>query len=228
MIATGQVERCIVGGSEGCLESGVFRVWELLRVMTAEVNRPFSKDRNGMILGEGAGILVLESLEAAQARGATILCELAGFGTNSDAGDLLRPDPTRAAACMRTALKTANLTPGDIGYVNAHGTGTVANDVNEVTALREVFGDDLAGLDISSTKPIHGHALGAAGALELIVAIGALQRKSLPPTINFTEVDPKIGLGTGAQHSQTQSSLRRDVQFVGVWRHQRHADCQGL
>lgn len=194
MIATGQVERCIVGGSEGCLESGVFRVWELLRVMTASVNRPFSRDRNGMILGEGAGILVLESLEAAQARGATILCELAGFGTNSDAGDLLRPDPARAAACMRTALKTANLKPCDIGYVNAHGTGTVANDVNEVTALREVFAVDLAGVDISSTKPIHGHALGAAGALELIVAIGALQRQSLPPTINFTEVDPKIGL----------------------------------
>ncbi len=194
MIASGQVERCIAGGSEGCLESGVFRVWELLRVMTAEVNRPFSKDRNGMILGEGAGILVLESLEAAQARGADILCELAGFGTNSDAGDLLRPDPERAAACMQLALKSADLSASDIGYVNAHGTGTVANDVNEVVALRSVFGEDLKGVEISSTKPIHGHALGAAGALELIVAIGALRRQSLPPTINFTEVDPKIGL----------------------------------
>ncbi|MFY0620026.1 beta-ketoacyl-[acyl-carrier-protein] synthase family protein [Shimia sp.] len=194
MIATGQVDRCIAGGSEGCLESGVFRVWELLRVMTAEVNRPFSKDRNGMILGEGAGILVLESLESALDRGANILCELSGFGTNSDAGDLLRPDPERAAACMRVALRQAGLEASDIDYVNAHGTGTVANDVNEATALREVFGETLKGLEISSTKPIHGHALGAAGALELIVAIGALRRQSAPPTVNFTETDPKIDL----------------------------------
>ncbi|WP_294230381.1 beta-ketoacyl-[acyl-carrier-protein] synthase family protein [uncultured Shimia sp.] len=219
MIASGQVERCLAGGSEACLESGVFRVWELLRVMTADVNRPFSKDRNGMILGEGAGILVLESLESAQERGANILCELVGFGTNSDAGDLLRPNPARAAACMRMALKSAILSPDDIGYVNAHGTGTVANDVNEVAALREVFGDDLAGVDISSTKPVHGHALGAAGALEMIVAIGALRRQSLPPTINFTEMDPKIGIDPVSKEAKAKSVkavMSNSLAFGGI------------
>ena len=187
--------------------------------MTAEQNRPFSKDRNGMILGEGAGVLVLESLESAEARGATILCELVGFGTNSDAGDLLRPDPNRAAACMRMALKSASLTPADIGYVNAHGTGTVANDVNEVTALRDVFGAELDGLDVSSTKPIHGHALGAAGALEMIVAIGALQHQSVPPTINFTEVDPKIDLDPVANVAKPKSLgavMSNSLAFGGI------------
>lgn len=194
MVASGQVDRCLVGGSEGCLESGVFRAWEMLRVMTADVNRPFSKDRNGMILGEGAGVLVLETLDSAQARGAEILCELTGFGTNSDAGDLLRPNPDRAADCMRMALRMAGLQASDVGYVNAHGTGTVANDVNEVAALRQVFGATLSGVEVSSTKPVHGHALGAAGALEMITSIGALRLQSAPPTINFTEEDPKIGL----------------------------------
>ncbi|CUH52200.1 beta-ketoacyl-[acyl-carrier-protein] synthase family protein [Shimia marina] len=194
MVALGQVDRCLAGGTEACLVGAGFRIWELLRVMTATQNRPFSKDRNGMTLGEGAGVLVLESLEAAQERGAEILCELSGFGTNADAGDLLRPDPKRAAACMRMALKQAGLSPDRIEYLNAHGTGTVANDISEVMALRDVFGEGLDGLEVSSTKPIHGHGLGAAGALEMIVAIGALQRQSAPPTINFTEVDPKIGL----------------------------------
>lgn len=219
MIKSGMVQRCIAGGSEACLESGVFRVWELLRVMTAGVNRPFSKDRNGMTLGEGGGILVLETLESAEARGAKIICELVGFGTNSDAKDLLRPDPKRAAACMRMALAQAGLEPSDIGYVNAHGTGTVANDVNEVTALREVFGEDLGGVNVSSTKPIHGHALGAAGALELIVAIGALQNQSAPPTINFSEVDPKIGLEPVPNQAcaiDTKAVLSNSLAFGGI------------
>ncbi|MBO9409677.1 beta-ketoacyl-[acyl-carrier-protein] synthase family protein [Shimia sp. R9_1] len=219
MIASGQVERCLVGGSEACLENGVFRVWELLRVMTADLNRPFSKDRNGMILGEGAGVLVLESLEAAEARGATILCELSGFGTNSDAGDLLRPNPERASACMRMALRQAGLDASDIGYVNAHGTGTVANDVNEVSALRAVFGDTLDGVEISSTKPVHGHALGAAGALELIVAIGALLRQSAPPTLNFAEVDPKIGLEpvpNAAKATPLKAVMSNSLAFGGI------------
>ncbi len=219
MVALGQVERCLAGGAEACLESGVFRVWELLRVMTADLNRPFSKDRNGMTLGEGAGVLVLESLESALARGANIICELVGYGSNSDAADLLRPDPNRAVACMRQALKTAELAPEDVGYVNAHGTGTVANDVNEVAALREVFGPELEGVKVSSTKPVHGHALGAAGALELITAIGALERQSAPPTINFTEVDPKIGLDPVSNTKQplnTKAVLSNSLAFGGI------------
>lgn len=219
MVALGQVERCLAGGAEACLESGVFRVWELLRVMTAGQNRPFSKDRNGMILGEGAGVLVLESLESAEARGASIICELVGYGSNSDAADLLRPDPKRAVACMRQALKTAGLQPEDIGYVNAHGTGTVANDVNEVAALREVFGEELKGVRVSSTKPVHGHALGAAGALEMITSIGALRAQFAPPTVNFNEIDPKIGLDPVANEKQpidTRAVMSNSLAFGGI------------
>ncbi|MGR3713955.1 MAG: beta-ketoacyl-[acyl-carrier-protein] synthase family protein [Shimia sp.] len=219
MVAMGQVDRCLAGGSEACLESGVFRVWELLRVMTAGVNRPFSKGRNGMSLGEGAGVLVLETLESAQARGAEIICELVGYSTNSDAADLLRPDPQRAIACMRQALKTAGIAPEDVGYVNAHGTGTVANDVNEVAALRGVFGEALERVKISSTKPVHGHALGAAGALELIASIGALHEQSAPPTINFNEVDPKIGLEpvpNVKQPIETKAVMSNSLAFGGI------------
>lgn len=219
MVALGQVDRCLAGGSEACLESGVFRVWELLRVMTAGVNRPFSKDRNGMTLGEGAGVLVLESLESAEARGAHIICELVGYGSNSDAADLLRPDPKRAVACMHQALKAAGMQPSDIGYVNAHGTGTVANDVNEVAALREVFGEGLKDVKVSSTKPVHGHALGAAGALELITSIGALLKQSAPPTINFNEVDPKVGLSPVPNTKQpmtTRAVMSNSLAFGGI------------
>ena len=219
LIKAGAVDRCLAGGSEACLVGGVFRVWELLRVMTADKNRPFSKDRNGMILGEGAGVLVLESLESAQARGATILCEVGGYATNSDAGDLLRPNPERAAACMQSALADARLEAGDVGYVNAHGTGTVANDVTETTALKTVFGEDLAGLSVSSTKPIHGHTLGAAGAIEAIVSIKALLHQLAPPTINFNEIDPKIGfdpVANAARPLETRAVMSNSLAFGGV------------
>ncbi|MEP2531215.1 beta-ketoacyl-[acyl-carrier-protein] synthase family protein [Shimia sp.] len=219
LVRSGAIERCITGGSEACLEGGVFRVWELLRVMTAGKNRPFSKDRNGMTLGEGAGIFVIETLESAQARGAEIICEIAGYGTNSDAGDLLRPDPIRAASCMQLALNDAGASPSDIGYINAHGTGTVANDFNEVCALREVFGTDLSNVEISSTKPIHGHALGAAGALELVTAIGALRQQTAPPTINFNERDPKIDLdpvANVARKINTDTVMSNSLAFGGI------------
>ncbi|MEQ9692937.1 beta-ketoacyl-[acyl-carrier-protein] synthase family protein [Shimia sp. SDUM112013] len=219
LLRAGAIDRCLAGGSEACLEAGGFRVWELLRVMTADKNRPFSKDRNGMTLGEGAGVLVLETLDSAEARGADILCEIVGYGTNSDAGDLLRPDPERAAACMALALAESGLDASDIGYVNAHGTGTVANDVTEVSALRQVFGEDLDGLEVSSTKPVHGHALGAAGALELVVTIGALRAGMAPPTINFTEVDPKIGLDPVANTARPisgKAAMSNSLAFGGI------------
>lgn len=219
MVKVGAMERCLAGGSEAPLESGVFRVWELLRVMSATKNRPFSKDRNGMTLGEGAGVFVVETAESAIARGAEILCEISGYGTNSDAGDLLRPDAERASACMNVALQDAGLSASDIGYVNAHGTGTVANDVNEVDALRRVFGDDLSELAISSTKPVHGHALGAAGALELVSAIGALHEQSAPPTINFTEIDSKIGIdpvSNTARAISTDAVMSNSLAFGGI------------
>lgn len=193
MLKSGMIDRCITGGTETCVVPGVFRAWEVLRVLSPEACRPFSRDRNGMMLGDGAGILVLETLDAAEARGATVLAELAGYGTSSDAGDLLRPDPDGAARAMGQAIQTAGISPGEIGYVNAHGTATVANDVSETEAMRQVFGNAFTHLAVSSTKPIHGHALGAAGALEAIVTIGALREQKAPATLNFSEEDPKIG-----------------------------------
>jgi len=219
MVKSGLMKACITGGSEACVVPGVFRAWELLRVLTPDLCRPFSRDRSGMTLGEGAGILVIETLENAQARGARILGEIVGYGTSSDAGDLLRPNPVGAAASMNKALRDAGLTPGDIGYVNAHGTATVANDTSETQAMREIFGDCFADLAVSSTKPVHGHALGAAGALEAIVTLGALRDQLAPPTLNFTEIDPKVGFKpvTGAARPiSTGYCLSNSFAFGGI------------
>ena len=192
MVKAGIMDRCITGGSEACVVPGVFRAWELLRVLSPTGCAPFSANRNGMVLGEGAGILVIESLRSAQARGAEILAEIVGYGTSSDAGDLLRPDPDGAARAMQSALDDAGIAPGDVGYVNAHGTATVANDISETQAMRDVFGEVFDELAVSSTKPVHGHALGAAGALETVVTLGALRAQLAPPSLNFDSVDPKI------------------------------------
>lgn len=193
-IRSGLVDRAIVGGSESLMTPMNLRVWELLRVLTPDACRPFSAKRNGMVLGEGAGVLVLESERAAQARQAIPLAEIAGYGTASDAFDIVRPDPAGAAAAMSLAIADAGLSPSEIGYVNAHGTGTIANDVAETEALRRVFGERLAGLAVSSTKPIHGHTIGAAGAIELIITIMAMRNNLAPPTINWLGPDPNCDL----------------------------------
>ena len=219
MVRAGIMRACITGGSEACVVPGVFRAWELLRVLTPDLCRPFSGDRNGMVLGEGAGILVIESLESARARGAEILAEIVGYGTSSDAGDLLRPDPKGAAVSMSKALEDARLSAGDIGYVNAHGTATVANDLSETLAMRQVFGTQFDDLAVSSTKPVHGHTLGAAGALEGIVTLAALRDQLAPPSLNFTSVDRKIGfepvLGK-ARPLSTRFCLSNSFAFGGI------------
>ncbi len=219
MIKSGMLTRCITGGTEACVVAGVFRAWEYLRVLSPTLCRPFSHDRNGMVLGEGAGILVVEGLESATARGAKILAEVVGYGTSSDAGDLLRPDPSGAAAAMQMALTEAGIEAADIGYVNAHGTGTVANDVSEAEAMRRVFGDKLDGIAVSSTKPVHGHALGGAGAIEAIVALGALREQVAPPNVNYTTFDEKVGLipvKDTAQPIETSHVLSNSFAFGGV------------
>ncbi len=219
MVKTGMIERAITGGTEGCVVSGVFRAWEMLRVLSPTLCRPFSRDRNGMMLGEGAGILVIETLQAAEARGAEPLAEIVGYGTSSDAGDLLRPDPVGAAKAMSMAMDDAGIAPGEVGYVNAHGTATVANDVMEAAAMREVFGDAFGGVAVSSTKPVHGHALGAAGALESIVTLGALRAQLAPPNLNFTADDPKVGLRPvvgEAQAIETRYCLNNSFAFGGI------------
>jgi nodulation protein E len=219
LVNAGMMDRCITGGAEGCVVPGVFRAWEVMRVLAPEACRPFSRNRNGMMLGEGAGILVIETEEAAKARGATILAELVGYGTSGDAGDLLRPDPEGAARAMQDALDAEGLAADQVGYVNAHGTATVANDVSETEAMRRVFGAHFEQLAVSSTKPIHGHALGAAGALEAIVTIGALQDGLAPPNINFAEEDPKLGFTPVTQTArpfEARYAMSNSFAFGGI------------
>lgn len=189
LLRQGLADRALVGGSECLLTPATFRAWETLRVMTLGECRPFSANRDGMTLGEGAAMLMLETEESALARGARPRAELAGFGTTSDAGDIVRPDAAGAAAAMGAALADAGIDAADIGYVNAHGTGTILNDRSESEALRRVFGAGLDRLAVSSTKPVHGHTLGAAGALELAITIRALEDEVAPPTINWLGPD---------------------------------------
>jgi len=219
LLRAGAMRRCFTGGTEASVVPGVFRAWEILRVLSPDYCRPFSRDRNGMLLGEGAGILILETLEAAQERGAPILAEIVGYGTTSDGGDLLRPDPDGAARAMSKAIRDAGLAPSQIGYVNAHGTATVANDLSETKAMRAVFGEDFDQLAVSSTKPVHGHALGGAGALETIVTLFALTRQLAPPTANYTTLDPAIGFEPvhgEARSLSTNYCLTNSFAFGGI------------
>jgi nodulation protein E len=172
-----------------------------------------------MILGDGAGIIVLEAENVATARGARILCELAGYATNCDAQDLLRPSLERVSECISAALADAKVDPAQVGYVNAHGTGTVANDQVEGNALRAVFGSHAEQLWVSSTKPIHGHCLGAAGVIELTVTAEALRTGIAPPTLNFLELDQDIGLDPvsgGATSFAGDVALCNSFAFGGV------------
>lgn len=194
MIRWGLADTAITGGTEACLTYGALRAWEAMRVLADDTCRPFSVNRRGLVLGEGAGIFVLESMEHAQARGAVILAELAGSGMTADATDIVSPSADGAAAAMRQALADAGLNPQDVDYVNAHGTGTQANDATESRAIRLAFGAHADRLAVSSTKSMHGHALGASGALELVAAIGALRDGVVPPTANLDQVDPACDL----------------------------------
>ena len=194
MIRSGLVDAAVVGGTEACLNLGTLLAWEAMRVLAPDTCRPFSKGRRGIVLGEGSAMFVVETLEQAQSRGATILAELAGAGMSSDAGDIAAPSELGAAAAIENALRDANLSPSEVDYVSAHGTGTIANDSTETAALHRVFGEHARALAISSTKPMHGHALGASGALELVAVIGALRDGIVPPTLAYLEPDPACDL----------------------------------
>lgn len=194
MVRHGLVDRAVVGGSEASLTAASMKSWELIRVLSPDKCRPFSKDRNGLVLGEGAGIFILESEASMSARDATPLAWLSGYGTSSDAKDIIQPDVDGAAGAMQLALEDAELGPSDIGYINAHGTGTILNDINETAAIRKVFGDQTAGIPVSSIKQVIGHALGASGALEFVVTVKSLLERTCPPHINLTEADPKCDL----------------------------------
>ena len=194
MVRSGMCDVALTGGSEAPFSYGILKAWEAMRVVTPTVCRPFSRDRNGMVLGEGGAMMVLESLDRAQARGARPLAEIVGFGMSSDAHHITQPSAEGAAKAVRMALKDACIAPEQIGYVNAHGTGTTVNDITETRALHLAFGDHAKRLAISSTKAMHGHTLGAAGAIESAAAIFALSSGVLPPTINFNERDPECDL----------------------------------
>ena len=194
MLRSGQVDCAVTGGAEACITFGTLRGWEAMRVMAPDTCRPFSKDRRGMILGEGAAMLVLEPLERAQARGAQILGEITGFGMSADAADLTAPDLGGMTRAMEGALADAQLAARDIQYINAHGTGTTANDQAETQALHQVFGTQASKLAVSSTKSMVGHALGASGALEMVATLLALREGIVPPTIGYLGPDPACDL----------------------------------
>jgi nodulation protein E len=194
LVRDGEADVAMTGGSEAMFTIGMLKAWEAMRVIAPDTCRPFSKDRRGMILGEGGAMMVLEPMEAAKARGAKILAEICGFGMTADAHHLTQPAVHGPARAMRGALREAGLAPEAIGYINAHGTGTPGNDPVESSAIREVFGAHADKIGVSSTKSMHGHALGAAGALEAIATILALHHGVLPPTANFNERDPECDL----------------------------------
>ncbi len=186
MIRAGIVDAAIAGGADAPFTYGLLKSWEALRVLSPETCRPFSADRKGLVLGEGAGMVILESLEHAQARGAHIYAILSGIGMSADAAHITDPASEGAARAIQAALADARKDPGEIDYINAHGTGTLLNDPSETRAIHAVFGRDAERLLVSSTKSMHGHTLGAAGAIELIATVKALQEGVIPPTANFT------------------------------------------
>ena len=191
MIRAGLLDVAVTGGSDASLTLGFMKSWDALRVLSPDLCRPFSRDRAGLVLGEGAGILVLEDWSQAQARGAVIHAELLGFGMSADAADLIAPDQAGAARAVGAALHDAGLGASEVDYVNAHGTGTRLNDLTECAALRDVLGAHLDRVPVSSTKSMIGHCLNAGGALELIATVLALRDGFVPPTMGFTGHDPQ-------------------------------------
>ncbi len=193
-IENGLVDVAIAGASESVINYGTMKAWQALHVLSPEGCYPFAKKRNGTVLGEGAGVLVIEEYEHAKARGATILAELCGYGMTSDSKDMVNPDIEGPRVAMQLALEDAGLEPSDIEYLNAHGTATAINDKNETNAIKEVYGEHAYKLAISSTKSMHGHPLGAGGGIEAVACIKAINEGWVPPTAGLDEADPDCDL----------------------------------
>src|SRR5580704_1029848 len=219
LVRDGRAEMAVTGGSEAPFTIGLLKAWEAMRVIAPDTCRPFSKDRRGMILGEGGAMIILEPLEAAKARGARIYAEICGSGMTSDAHHLTQPTVDGPSRAMRAALRDAGLKPEEIGYINAHGTVTPGNDPTETRAIHEVFGAHAAKLAISSTKSLHGHALGAAGALEAVATVLALHHGILPPTANYNERDPECDLDyipNEPRPARVRAALSNSFAFGGL------------
>lgn len=219
MVRAGIAPMAITGGSEAPLFLGGLKAWEAMRVVSKDTCRPFSADRSGLVLGEGGAMLVLEPLEQALARGVRPIAEVVGFGMSSDAGHITQPSPDGAARAMRNAIEDSGLAVEQFGYINAHGTATQANDCSETAAIRSVFGGLADKLAVSSTKSMHGHTLGAAGALEAVACAMTLQNGVLPPTANFTTVDPECNLDVipnKARTASVEACLSNSFAFGGL------------
>ncbi len=217
----------LAGGAEAFLTYGTFRSWESLRVLAVEDPedpskscKPFSKNRTGIVLGEGAAMVVLEEMERAVKRGAPIYAELLGYGSTSDAGHITRPALEGQARAMAEALQEAGLLPKDIDYINAHGTATQWNDLLETQAIKKVFGDYAGHVPVSSTKSMHGHTIGAAGAIEFIASLLAIKNQAVPPTINLDQPDPECDLdyvpNIGRQGVKVNTVMSNSFAFGGT------------
>ncbi|PSL19330.1 beta-ketoacyl-[acyl-carrier-protein] synthase family protein [Shimia abyssi] len=219
MVRTGMATAMVTGGTESMLCFGGVKAWEGLRVMSKDACRPFSANRNGMVQGEGAGVFVFEEMEHAKARGAEILAEISGFAMSSDAADIVMPSKQGAARAIAGALADARLNREDVGYINAHGTGTAANDKTECSAVADVFGPHADSLMMSSTKSMHGHLIGGTGAVELLACIMAVRDGVIAPTIGYEEPDPECALDVvpnEAREADVEVALSNAFAFGGL------------
>ncbi len=224
-IQHGQADWMLAGGTDAPITYGVIRAWEAMRVLAPENGdaaracRPFSADRRGIVIGEGAAVLLLEEYEAARKRGARIYAELAGYGANSDASHITQPSVEGPARAMQLALDDAGLNPEEVDYINAHGTATRVNDVVETRAIKQVFGARAGKIPVSSTKSMHGHVMGASGAIELVATVEALRRGVLPPTANYLKPDPDCDLDyvpNQAREQKVRAALSNSFAFGGL------------
>lgn len=219
MIRSGATDIMLTGGSESMLVFGGIKAWEGLRVMSKDACRPFSATRNGMVQGEGAAVFVFEEYEHAKARGAEILAEVIGFAMTSDASDIVTPNKDGAARAIKGALQDAGLNGDEVGYINAHGTGTTANDKTECAAVRDVFGAHADNLMISSTKSMHGHLIGGTGAVEMLACVMALRDGIIAPTIGYEKPDPACDLDVVpnvAREAKVNVALSNAFAFGGL------------
>ncbi len=215
----GRADVMVAGGTDAPLSFGVLKSWEALRAMARDTCRPFSGDRDGLVIGEGAAMAVLETYEHAKARGATILAELAGAGMSGDASDIVAPTVEGPASAMRACLADAGLAPEDIDYINAHGTGTKANDAIETRAIRSVFGAHANKVSVSSTKSMHAHCMGASGAIEMIACVMAIREGVIAPTANYRVEDPECDLDVTpntARERKVRAAISNGFAFGGT------------
>lgn len=225
LIKYGMADMMLTGGTEAPLTFGMIRSWESVRVLAtgngnpSKACRPFSLDREGLVMGEGAAMILLEEFEHARQRGARIYGEIAGFGMSSDASHITQPSIEGPARAVRMALAEAEVNPEDVDYINAHGTGTRVNDVTETQVIKAVFGDHARKLTISSTKSMHGHVMGATGAVEMAATVQAVEGGVIPPTANYTQPDPECDLDyvpNQARERRVRVALSNSFAFGGL------------